>query len=119
MRGSASILRRMRLTWTSIAAIERRGVAAAGKIEQLVAGQDPLRMLGEGHQQLVLAGGEIDDDAVRRLQPAAAEVELPAGESQSSWARGVADRGRGRRPTRRRIARMRASSSRGLNGLAR
>ncbi len=72
--------------------IERGGVAAAGEIEELVAVHDALRVLGKGDEQLVLAGGEVDDDAVRRFQPAAAEVELPSRETEQLGGRNDASR---------------------------
>src|SRR5258706_29891 len=54
------------------------------KIEQLLARQHPLRRGAKRLQQVELAMGKLDPAALRRGQPAAAEVELPAGKAVSA-----------------------------------
>ena len=46
--------------------VEGLGGAALGEVEQLVAREDAPRPLGEGGQQVELAGGELDVAAIRR-----------------------------------------------------
>src|SRR5262249_14842647 len=64
------------------ASVEGSRIAAAREVEELVAGEYALRMFGEGDEQFDLAGSETDEHALRRLQPAAPEVELPAGKAE-------------------------------------
>src|SRR5882762_9052015 len=62
-------------------AIVNLGAVQAREIEQLLARQHPLRRCAERLQQVQLAVAEIDAATLGRSQPAAAEVELPAGEA--------------------------------------
>src|SRR5467141_3226433 len=62
-------------------AIVNLGAVQAREIEQLLARQHPLRRCAERLQQVYLAVAEIDAATLWRSQPAAAEVELPAGKA--------------------------------------
>jgi hypothetical protein len=66
------------------AAIERRGVAAASKIEQLVARQDALRMIEECQKQLVFASAERQEHIVGRKELPARRIEPPAVEDKNA-----------------------------------
>src|SRR5690606_35448292 len=59
-------------------AIEGVPVAVLGQVEQLVAGQRPVRTLGEGLQQVELHGGQIDLPAVLVQLPAALQIQPEA-----------------------------------------
>src|SRR6266850_6046677 len=62
-------------------AIVDLGAVQPRKIEQLLARQHPQRRCAERLQQVELAVGELDTLAVGRGEPAAADIELPAGEA--------------------------------------
>ena len=99
------------------AAIECRRGPSPREVEQLVARQNVARSFDESEQQIEFGGAQIDQRACRRVdwrrvtsrrQPANSNTRpVPAAEPGA----GMADR--------RNTARMRASSSRMLNGFAR
>ena len=93
-------------------AVEGLERLAAHELHQLLARQHAARLLGERHQQLELVAGER---ALVAVEPHVARVAVdlePAEAQRRAGPRSAA-------PRRRRIARRRASSSRGLNGFGR
>jgi hypothetical protein len=63
------------------ASVERSLGASMGEIEELVPVEHPLRVLGEGDQEIKLAGTQIDDQPLGRLEAPEAQVEPPAAEA--------------------------------------
>ena len=95
--------------------VERAGLAATQQVEQHVAGQHAVGALDQRQQQVVFAAGQRDLDTVGVEQPAARRLQRPAGEAQVARTP-ARTRPLPASPARRSTARMRASSSRGLNG---
>ena len=105
--------------------VDRAGAGAVGVApdldEELLAGADHARAGGEEGEEVELGGGEVHLLA-GHPHPAAVEVELEVADRQEPLARpppaSPAATARSR-STRRRMARIRATSSRGLKGLVR
>ena len=116
--GSRSILRRSRLTWLSTARSNGTAPPAPGQVEQLVAREHHAGALQQRHQQPELARGQ------RRHHPPASSTSSRRPVSRDQRSKAVRPRregffvGRQALRARRSTALMRASSSRGLNGLA-
>ena len=56
--------------------------ASVGEVQELVAAEDPLRVLDERNQKIVLACTEVDDQPLGRLEPPQTQVQFPAGEAE-------------------------------------
>lgn len=97
------------------ASIEPAGHAVFGEVQELVAGEDALRMLGEGQQQAALSRAEVDGDVRRGGEFAARRIQRPAGELEQPT-KGVPRTSCGV-TARRSTARTRARSSRGAERL--
>src|SRR5258706_1754149 len=65
-------------------AIEDLGAVQPRQVEQLLARQHPLWRRAASLQQVEQTVGELDAASLGRGQPAAAEVELPAGETKAT-----------------------------------
>jgi hypothetical protein len=74
------------------AAVEGGRLAAAREIEKLVPAEHALRVLDEGDQELELAGGQVDAEALGRFQVSAREVDRPAGEAENGPSSGRSGR---------------------------
>ena len=111
--GSSSIRLRSQWTWTSTVRVSPRVVVAPDVLEELVAGEDLARVADEERQELERLRLDRDDLAVAQ-EAMAGEVDLDLAEVDRRPARR-----RRRRPgrDRRKSARIRAVSSRRLNGL--
>ena len=98
------------------AALEGGELAALAEIEQLVAAEHPARMGDEGVEQIIFAGRQRDRDAVLADQLALAGLQHPGAEAVAVGVVGRAHQA-AVSPARRSTALIRASSSRGRNGL--